>query len=380
MKKQKKAKKVVKKRIDIILRIQYRWLILLIVIAAVIVMASLQVFSSDSTEDDIENDRYLLSAISQGLAALFALIFTISLIILQVSYRDPNLINEFLKNKFIILYSLLIGVGIIFPLIVLKISCYKFCTNIAIAIAFACVFLVVPFFLKMKDFLRFNVGIRETVKLARQAIDKTDVLGYKNILWEILGLSQSAINEKNYIIVTIALHELLLLSKYSKDRKVFGVVDETIKQFGIHLRFANREGILKDIYPILVEASKITDHILQLDKDTYESLAITLSDTAESASNDEFKRIVCCSTWVFSAKWLARNPNEDKLVKRQINYFVSKVGSKLALECNDLNGPQYYYENASTQLRLDTHRDSADSQMLDELRSWIKNSKKDNSN
>ena len=103
------------------IRIRYNWVLILIGIIAISLIILLQ-HSAPSTENTLENDRYLLSAISQGLAALFALIFTISLIVLQIAHKHKGLIEEFLLSKFNLFYPIMNAFGIVYPLCILKIN------------------------------------------------------------------------------------------------------------------------------------------------------------------------------------------------------------------------------------------------------------------
>lgn len=353
------------------LKIRYRWLILDIFIVVVIGGILLQIFSPPTTKITIDNARYLLSAISQSLAALFALIFTISLIVLQVSFKFKGVLREFLQDRFNIIYPILSGVGIILPLVILRIGCFNILTDIAITIAGLCVLMVVPFFLRLKDFLKYNVGIREDVKYAKELINQEDVRLYESFLWEIIELSRQAINQKNYIVVRIALRELLNLSQYTYGKykeKALAIVDETLKQFCLLLKLASREGILKDIIYFIIEVSDNINYIPFLRKYTYSSIGETLVDLAENTMDDEMKRILCCSIWVFSAKWLAQNSRERNTVKNLITRFVAKVGRQIVLECNDPSGPDDVYENAAWKL----NEENNNQQMLEVIRSWVK--------
>lgn len=107
------------------------------------------------TEQD--NARYLLSAISQGLAALLALVFTITLVVVQMTRR-------YTVTKMIILNSgtkflmLVFGTGIILPLFALKFGWFCVGVNLSIVIACFCIALLLPFLKNVSDVLIYDIG------------------------------------------------------------------------------------------------------------------------------------------------------------------------------------------------------------------------------
>ncbi len=339
------------------------------------VVILLQLFTPLIEKDHITSDQYLLSAISQGLAALFALVFTISIIVLQVSYRYKGLFDEFFNEKFNIFYPILNGIGIIFPILVLKLNYYYLLTNIAIGIASMCVFMVLPFFLRMKEFIKYNVGIRQIFEHAQQAIDQKDLYEYKQVLHDVFYLSVDASRKTYYTVIRIVLEELLRLSKYSYIRlkKMVsyrdGVVQNTLDYFCQFLEDANKTGILRNIWYVLHNVSTITDDIPSLSYLAFTSLFRTLIEVTKTTPDTNIKRMSCCSTWVLAAKWLTKNQGYQPSAKKLIINFTTDVGKKFVLECNNPNKPKEVYENAAAEL----YGDNEERQMLDKLRSWVKN-------
>jgi len=73
--------------------------ILFIVLVIGVLLFSIVLTTSSLHINDPENTGYLLSSISQGLAATFALAFTITLVAIQLASRyTPVILDQFLKG------------------------------------------------------------------------------------------------------------------------------------------------------------------------------------------------------------------------------------------------------------------------------------------
>jgi len=90
-----------------------------------------------------ENARYILSAISQGFAAIFALVFTITLIVAQLTGSYAIILKK--ENEFIFL-MVVFGVGIIIPLIILDFGFWCWWVNGAIAFSIFCIVALIQHF------------------------------------------------------------------------------------------------------------------------------------------------------------------------------------------------------------------------------------------
>jgi len=69
--------------------------------------------------------RYFLSAASQALAALFALIFTITLVISQIISAHSNRLLGYIFDKKTMIYMGLFSIAVILPLVGLKNLIYQ---------------------------------------------------------------------------------------------------------------------------------------------------------------------------------------------------------------------------------------------------------------
>jgi hypothetical protein len=165
----------------------------------------------------IENNRYVMSAISQGLAALFALVFTITLIVIQIAYRYRGVLDEFFKDVFNIFFIVLNGCGIVLPLVFLRTNANELLTDIAIVIASLCVFLLLPFILRMKYFITLNIGTRQALGFAKNAIEQGDIHGCNTNVNDIENSIQLSFNDEDYKFVLFIIRELLELSRYQQN-------------------------------------------------------------------------------------------------------------------------------------------------------------------
>lgn len=149
-------------------------------------------FISPTTDQD--NARYILSAISQGLAAILALVFTITLIVAQMTRRYTAM-DKIIRKHGTILLMLVFGIGIIAPLLVLKFG--YFCTgvNLSIAIAIFCVFSLIPFLKGVNDMLKYEVGIWNLNEEISEAIESGDNARIFNRFTELKEIVKSVAKE-----------------------------------------------------------------------------------------------------------------------------------------------------------------------------------------
>ena len=105
-----------------------------------------------------ENARYILSAISQGLAAILALVFTITLIVAQMTKRYTAMDKIFFRLETKLLMSIF-GIGIIVPLLVLYFGYWGAGVILSVVIASFCVFSLLPFLIGVNSVLKYDVGI-----------------------------------------------------------------------------------------------------------------------------------------------------------------------------------------------------------------------------
>lgn len=142
-----------------------------------------------------EDARYILSAISQGLAAILALVFTITLVAVQITRKYTAMDKILFKQEIIILMAVF-GLGIILPLLALKFEWWCIGVNISIAIAAFCVFSLYFLLRDVSDVLK-EIGIEKLTEEAGEAIDERHEITAQNRIEELGEIGREAA-EKNH--------------------------------------------------------------------------------------------------------------------------------------------------------------------------------------
>ncbi len=120
------------------------------------------------TEACPDNARYILSAISQSLAALLALVFTITLVAAQMTRRYTAMDEIIFRSETTALMSAY-GIGIILPVLMLKFGFWYKGVIVSICIAAFCVFSLFPFLRGVNTTLK-EIGIANLVEEAEEAL------------------------------------------------------------------------------------------------------------------------------------------------------------------------------------------------------------------
>jgi len=174
-------------------------------IAAIVVLLFLQLYYSNTYGRDA---RYILSAIPQALAAILALVFTITLVAAQMTKRYTAMDKMFKPETKILM--LIFGFGIVIPLLMLKFECWRLGVNVSIAIAAFCVFSLYPLLKNVNATLKYDIGIEKLIEEEGEAIDEGHDLTASNRISELGEIGRSAckeIRESDVIKITSALND-----------------------------------------------------------------------------------------------------------------------------------------------------------------------------
>ena len=144
------------------------------------------------TEQD--NARYILSAISQGLAAILALVFTITLVVSQMTRRYTAMDKIIFRHETILL-MIVFGIGVVTPLLVLKFGFWGWGVNFSIAIAFFCVFSLIPFLKGVNGVLKYDIGIVNLDEEIMEAIKSENEAKTDQGMMDLESICKDAINE-----------------------------------------------------------------------------------------------------------------------------------------------------------------------------------------
>ena len=166
---------------------RYGWWFLPI-IASIVVFCILSRLSSI----DHENARYILSAISQGLAAILALVFTITLVVAQMTRRYTAMDKIIFRPGTIIL-MLVFGIGIIVPLLALTFDWFFIGVIASIIIAVFCVFSLLPFLTDVNRVLKYEIGVGNLYEEIMEVIAVKDITRALNRADELSEIGKSAV-------------------------------------------------------------------------------------------------------------------------------------------------------------------------------------------
>ena len=150
-----------------------------------------------------EAPLYLLSALSQGLAAIFTLIFAITIFAAQMMRKFTAM--DKMMDKWTIVLMLIFAIGIILPLIHLKTdknllglsfaSTANLSLSIDLAIATFCVLSIIPYLKKVNRIMKYDGGIAKLKEEASEAIDLGHRETVSNKIHDLVELGESAVND-----------------------------------------------------------------------------------------------------------------------------------------------------------------------------------------
>lgn len=180
--------KLLKRCIGLLKR--YNWWIFPIIIA----VAIFTILSHAKLITNPDNARYVLSAISQSLAAILALVFTITLVVAQMTRRYTAMDKIVFRYETIVL-MVIFGIGIITPLLVLKFGLWGNTMNLSIAIASFCVFSLIPFLKGVNGVLKYDVGLENVIEEIMEAIESDHKIRTGNRVKDLVKLGLNAVDE-----------------------------------------------------------------------------------------------------------------------------------------------------------------------------------------
>lgn len=184
-----------------------------LVIICLLFSLSLSMVTYKNPTYEPNNILYFLSSISQGLAAIFTLLFTITIFAVQMNKTYTSIDKIF--DKWTLLLMMLFGVGIILPLIQLVINHnylpFDRIENLSLAVdlflASFCILSIIPY----------------SIKINKTMLYKSGLSNLSNDISEAISLDNKAV-------VSIKVNELIKLCDISLDdrrwNEAYSIVDE----------------------------------------------------------------------------------------------------------------------------------------------------------
>jgi hypothetical protein len=156
-----------------------------------------------------EGARYLLSAISQGLAAILALVFMITLVAAQMTRRYTAMDMMFKTGT--VLLMLVFAIGIVLPLIILKTG--SIYVNECIALATFCVLSLIPHLKGVNTTLKYDVAIDNLGTEAMDAIEKARETSVINTIEELAQVGVDAAKDLQKVATSHVAKSLRFIGK-----------------------------------------------------------------------------------------------------------------------------------------------------------------------
>jgi len=143
---------------------------------------------------------YLLSAISQALATIFTLVFTVTLMVATMANKY-SAVDKFFNNKTKTLMVLFI-VGIILPFLLLRITIhneqiYNIFISISIGLAAFCVVAIIPYLKSSNYILKFDIGVDNLIGELNESVKSGNYSRATTNVYDLSELVESAIKDRN---------------------------------------------------------------------------------------------------------------------------------------------------------------------------------------
>ena len=204
---------------NIIKRLRYKWEkykwwtpCMIITLTAVLILYYIP------PNECIDNVRCILSAISQILAAILALVFAIAMVAAQMTRRYTAMDQIILKLETKLL-MIFFGIGIITPLLVLEFGFWKWGVPFSIVIASFCVFSLLPFLINVNRTIKYDIGIVNLNEEIMEAIESGNEPRAKNKIKELSEIGKNAVGELREDDVKKILIQLSIIGKKSAEKK-----------------------------------------------------------------------------------------------------------------------------------------------------------------
>jgi len=170
-----------------------------------------------------DNILYFLSSISQGLAAIFTLVFTITIFGAQMMKWSMSKIFD----RWTILLMIIFGIGIIFPLIQLVVNHnylpFDRIANLSIALdlflATFCVLSIIPYSIRVNRIMKYEGGILNLTEGASEAIDSSHKVTASNKVSELMELGKNSVYDVQWDKAYTIVEKLEFLGKEIVDKE-----------------------------------------------------------------------------------------------------------------------------------------------------------------
>lgn len=171
------------------------WVISILVALVVAILTYFLPLPSKGSDD-------LLITISQGLAAIFTLVFTVTIFAAQMTGKFTAM--DRMVDKTTKILMIIFAIGIILPLIQLRtdvdlfklsfINTANLSLTIDLFIVTFCILAIIPFLNKVNNIMKYEGGVSKLSEEASEAVDSNYNATVSNRIGEIIELGSSAVN------------------------------------------------------------------------------------------------------------------------------------------------------------------------------------------
>lgn len=175
------------------------WVIFAIGVSLLI---SIITYSLDLPSDN-DSILYLLSSVSQGLAAIFTLVFVITIFGAQMMGKFTAM--DKMIDKWTISLMIIFAIGIIYPLMQLRtddnvlnlnfIDISNFNLAVVISVTIFCVLSLIPYLIRVNHIMKYDGGVSKLIQESSEYIDSYQVVSASYKIRELGELGKSAVNE-----------------------------------------------------------------------------------------------------------------------------------------------------------------------------------------
>lgn len=242
---------------------------------------------------------YLLSAVSQVLGATFALVFTITFVIAELSAKYSSRMLEGFFTKWVVAYMFLFILIIVFPLLVLM-HISDLAVKVSLILCATCLLLLIPYFVSFKKNISPKNFLENLLAKAVKNLHKTHKMPEERKTID--NVVMSSYSFKDYDTFEIGLEKLGQLAIAVEEEKYFPFdpdVLRRIKNIGLATIEDSRALNLVIIILTKIGYEAIDKKCLTSSIETIESLGFIGYITATKQLNYETESVVgSYMTWV----------------------------------------------------------------------------------
>lgn len=183
-------------------------------ILCILVSLFLSIVTYKNSTYNENNILYFLSSISQGLAAIFTLLFTITIFAIQMNRKYTLVYKIF--DKWTLLLMILFSVGIILPFIQLTVNHnylpFDRIENLSLAVdmflASFCILSIIPYSIRINDILVFEIGLSNLSNEISEAIASDNKLVIKKNVKELIYMCNISLYDNKWARTRAVVDEL----------------------------------------------------------------------------------------------------------------------------------------------------------------------------